>query len=280
MEKQKNLTPIELLCHSTIRIEIEVRNGGLSTGTGFFFKFKEKENGYYIPAIVTNKHVVKDAKIGRFLFTRKNPDGSPDVGNIARFRIIDFGQNWVMHPDPDVDLCILPFGSLLNEAAEQNDNIFIVPLDKSLLLAPEDLDDLIGLESIIVVGYPNGIWDVKNNFPVFRRGTLASNLNYDWNGKKEFIIDCATFPGSSGSPVLFLDLGGYMTKSGMKLGTSRIRLIGIVHSGFIHTAEGTVEIIDIPTRSVEIVSSQVPNNLGIVIKSQRLLDFDSLLSDI
>lgn len=35
----------------------------------------------------------------------------------------------------------------------------------------------------------------------FRRGITATNINFDYNGKKEFVIDAACFPGSSGFPV-------------------------------------------------------------------------------
>ena len=268
------LTPIEKLSHSTIRIETD-----LATGTGFFFKFKEKDDGRSIPAIVTNKHVVKDAKTGEFVFTKKRHDGAPDIGSISRFSIHDFETKWIMHPEPEVDLCILPIGGLLNTSEQLGKSFFFLLLGKSLLPTPADLDDLIGLESITMIGYPNGIWDENNNFPVFRKGTLASNIKYDWNGKKKFIIDCAVFPGSSGSPIFILDLGGFISKSGVTLGQGRIKLIGVIHAVFLHTAIGKVEVIDIPTKSVELISSQVPNNLGIAIKSERLLDFESMLPD-
>ncbi|CAM4204697.1 hypothetical protein SAAL107622_04480 [Lacicoccus alkaliphilus] len=49
----------EQLQYSTIRIECEHINGMISTGTGYFFKFKEnEENGSYMPVVITNKHVI------------------------------------------------------------------------------------------------------------------------------------------------------------------------------------------------------------------------------
>ena len=53
---------------------------------------------------------------------------------------------------------------------------------------------MVGLEAIVMVGYPNGLWDKTNNLPIFRKGVLASDYKYDWNGKKEFLIDALCFP--------------------------------------------------------------------------------------
>lgn len=60
---ESNLTITEQLMYSTIRIECDL-GGAISTGTGFLFRFLE-ENDKFIPAIVTNKHVVKGAVNGR-----------------------------------------------------------------------------------------------------------------------------------------------------------------------------------------------------------------------
>lgn len=53
----------ETLSLSTIRIECKLRNGAVSSGTGFFVKFVNQE-GAFVPAIVTNKHVVMGAETG------------------------------------------------------------------------------------------------------------------------------------------------------------------------------------------------------------------------
>ena len=47
----------EQLLHTTIRIEASLASGGCSVGTGFFFKFCD-DGKTYVPAIVTNRHVV------------------------------------------------------------------------------------------------------------------------------------------------------------------------------------------------------------------------------
>jgi hypothetical protein len=31
-----------------------------------------------------------------------------------------------------------------------------------------------------MIGYPNGIWDAKNNLPVIRKGITATHANIPW----------------------------------------------------------------------------------------------------
>jgi len=150
---------------------------------------------------------------------------------------------------------------------------FYVTLEDSLIPSADDIQDMIGLERIVMVGYPNGLWDEVNNLPIFRRGVLASNYKTDWNGKKEFLIDAACFLGSSGSPVLLFDLGSYLSRKGNFMGASRIKLLGVLHGGPQHTVEGEVRIVTIPTQQKAVAVANIPNNLGVVIKSERVLAF-------
>ena len=77
-------TPAEQLLYATVRIEIEGYNPNeKGAGTAFIFGL-EGEEGTFL-CLVTNKHVIKGAKVGRFFFTHRKNDG-PDVGN--RFDIV------------------------------------------------------------------------------------------------------------------------------------------------------------------------------------------------
>lgn len=119
-----------------------------------------------------------------------------------------------------------------------------------------------------------------NNCPVFRRGATATHPNTDYCGKKEFMIDAACFPGSSGSPVLLYNFGTYSDRQGNITVGTRIKLLGILCAGPQHTAAGEIVITNVPTASKPISISRIPNNLGIIIKSERLRDFEPILSSI
>ena len=120
----------------------------------------------------------------------------------------------IKHPDPTVDLAVFPIAPLLNQAKNREIDIYLMPFQESIIPTQDVLDNLSGIENVTMIGYPNGIWDQKNNMPIIRRGITATSPKYNYNDLPIFVIDCACFPGSSGSPVLIFDQGGYMDAQG------------------------------------------------------------------
>jgi hypothetical protein len=126
--------------------------------------------------------------------------------------------------------------------------------------------------------HPIGIWDRTNNMPVVRRGVAATRPDLDYEGRKEFLIDAACFPGSSGAPVLLCNVGGYVTKFGATIvGTPRFKLLGVLYSGPQYSVEGKMEIKTIPTKVTPVLSLNIPVNLGIVIKAEMIRGFTDVL---
>lgn len=270
------LTPAEQLLHTTVRLECETANG-LVTGTGFFFRFMIDET-QYVPLIVSNKHVIDGALKGTFVITKGTNEGWPIVGDHEKIVLDNFESRWIKHPDANVDLAVFPFASLLVETQQRGVTLFCRTIDETFLPTPNTWQSLSVIEEITMIGYPNGIWDQKNNMPIVRRGITATNPRLDYNGAPFFVIDCACFPGSSGSPVLVFNQGGYTdAKGNMNLGANRVILLGILFAGPQHVARGEVKTITVPLNDVTISLSQIPNNLGFVVKSERLRDFRPIL---
>ena len=146
---------------------------------------------------------------------------------------------------------------------------------KDTLLAIRMLSSVDAVEEIIMIGYPNGLWDSTNNMPIVRRGITATNISFDYNGKKEFLIDAACFPGSSGSPVLICNVGAYRDKQGnLNLGSSRVLFVGVLYAGPQLTVTGDIRIVSVPDSQQKAMSvAAIPNNLGYIIKSECILDF-------
>lgn len=271
------LSAAEKLMYTTVRLECELKDGNSSTGTGFFFSFK-LGNDQHIPVIVTNKHVIENSDVGSFVLTKSDDQGRPLLGQVERVVLNDFENLWIKHPEKDVDLAVFAMAPLFREAEAKGVKFFSPPLQEEIIPNEQTLSDLSGLEDIIMIGYPNGIWDQKNNMPIIRKGVTATSPKNDYNELPIFVIDCACFPGSSGSPVLIFDQGGYMDARGnMNLGGNRIIFLGVLFAGPQHVAQGEIQTIDIPLKQVPISLSKIPNNLGFVIKSQKILNFKKLL---
>jgi len=133
-----------------------------------------------------------------------------------------------------------------------------------------------------MVGYPIGLWDENNNLPIFRRGVTATHPSIDFKGKKEFLIDVAAFPGSSGSPILLLNESGIYHDKKQKANVvgQRIVFLGVLYAGPQMTAEGEIVVRDIPTHRQ--IFAQVPLmiNLGCVIKAGEVLTLSQQITDL
>ncbi|SIR15218.1 Trypsin-like peptidase domain-containing protein [Alkalispirochaeta americana] len=269
--------PIEQLIHSTARIEC-LTPDGVSSGSGFFYAFLRTEEKH-VPCIVTNKHVVDGATEGKIHLTTADDKGNPELGNHIEIRLGDFSKMWVGHPDKNIDLAAIPIAPLLHEAEERKVRFFYVMLDETLIADQKLLSSLPAMEEIIMIGYPNGIWDAEHNLPVIRKGITATHPRLPLNGKPEFLIDAACFPGSSGSPVFLANIGSFVNPEGALCAGNRIALLGILYAGPQHTAEGEIEVVEIPTASKPISRFRIPNNLGLVIEASQLQAFDSVFQE-
>lgn len=271
-----------ILSHITVRLECKSQNGQISVGTGFHFKFEDIDESI----IVTNRHVVEDAVSAEIKFTNTDGDGEPDIGNYLIASYPNFHAIWLPHPDPSVDLAAIPvshLGSPIVRNGKIENNVYLSYISDSLIPSLEKLKLLRVVEDVLMVGYPIGLWDSYNNMPIFRRGITATKPGLDYNGRKEFVIDAACFPGSSGSPVfryvpqLPLIGGEGVLIKGCK---GYVELLGILYAGPQFNAQGSIDIVTVPTQSIPIANTSIPTNLGFVIRSEQILKFKQLIRGI
>ena len=275
---ENRMSAAEFIQLSTIRIECSVPEG-TSTGTGFFFGLNfDTENGMCVPVIVTNKHVIKNATSGKLRFSLKDKSGKPLWGQYYDVRLQNFESLWVMHPEDNVDLCVLPIANIhhMIEKLDMSLN-YTLMTSKDIPNSAELNTDFSRIEEITVIGYPDGIWDAINNIPITRKGITATPLQMDFENTASFLVDAAIYNGSSGSPVFVFNQGSFYKPDGSVNIASRIKLVGIIYRVFQHSVTGELKIVDVPTASIPIAESRIPNNLGIAIHARKLLDFEKIV---
>lgn len=261
----KPQTTSEQMLFSTVRL-VASNN---STGTGFFFNFAFNDNKI-VPVIITNKHVVNNnqkEEVKFFLHTKSGD--APDDEKIN----ISFTTDWHFHPDQDLCFCFVAplFQQIKNQKQKE---IFHIPITENLIWDNTKLEELSAIEDVVMVGYPSGLWDQKNNLPLFRKGITSSHPATDFNNKNVGAVDMACFPGSSGSPIFVLNENGYTDKKGNSyLGGKRLIFLGVLFQGPQFNAKGELIIENIPTQQKVSAVTPMMINLGYYIKATEILAF-------
>ncbi len=269
------MTISEELTYSTIRLQAFYDDESVSYGTGFFMNFNiNEEKNTYQPVIITNKHVVNGAKYVKYSICKSDINDNPIDNEIIEVKI----DNLLIfnHPDPDVDLCAISVAKAESELVKNGIKFYKKCFEQSSIISDDELINCSVMEDVFMIGYPDGLQDSYNNKPIIRKGITSTHIKNDYNNKKEFLIDMACFPGSSGSPIVIFNEGMYHIGNDVTIG-NRLRLIGVLFAGPQHTAEGKIVFEYIPTQPVTVVN--IPNNLGLVIKATRILELERYIHD-
>lgn len=260
---------LDQLMKSVVRIEATLQDGSVATGSGFAYRFASQDGGLHVPAIVTNKHVIEGASKVSLPISVADKSGN----STGKYEVITYelNKNNVMyHPSSEVDLCAILAAPIHQYFEQKSLQPALVHLDKEITADIDTFTELLPLEEVTMIGFPNGIWDSTNNGSIARRGVIATIPKNDYLGKKQFVIDMACFPGSSGSPVFLANFGNYSNRDGSIVMGTRIKLLGILYAGPQHTASGEIVLAPVPTQNKPMSFTSMPNNLGYVIKAFEL----------
>ena len=179
-------------------VPIGVRAGGSEvryTATGFVYTVSagRSEDGHklYVTFLVTNRHVAEGASE---LHVRHNyPSGHTSAWSPLR-------EQWTMHPDPDVDVAVMPFHSEDGDGNPVSVPSFVERhrMPRTELVESEFREG----NEIFVLGFPLGLAGDSKNYPIVRQGIVARVHDWYDGEAKVFLIDSSIFPGNSGGPVL------------------------------------------------------------------------------
>jgi hypothetical protein len=132
---------------------------------------------------------------------------------------------WLVHPLQNrrpVDVVAIPLN-----AEDLKGRVTLLPIND---LAPAKLAIMVGME-VFILGYPFG--SAPPAFPVWKRGSIASEPDLVKMTTGFYLIDTASRPGMSGSPVILRSWSDHLLESSNWVATTDKpidRIIG-VYSG-------------------------------------------------
>jgi Trypsin-like peptidase domain len=201
---QSSVTSLHLkILHNDVEI------GG---ATGFVL---EKNAKHYL---VTNRHVAlacaqdqNPTNIGGWICAHKIAIYHNRLNHLGQWLWVSedlfdehSNKRWSEHPTlgAAADLVALPL--------RHADDVQFYPLDMGL----RNTDLVIGpADSVSIVGFPFGLAQ-QGGLPVWKTGTLASDLDINIGGKPVFLVDTTSRPGMSGSAVYAVRSGAYRSSDG------------------------------------------------------------------
>jgi hypothetical protein len=223
------MTTLDQFTLTAVPLEQYYNDTRLGQGTGL-------DEQYYL---VTNWHVLamrdfftganmrKDAgrpNILRALFDMQTGSFDKQQWDI-RIRDENDKPRWLVHPSRRVDVTVLPIPFRQNELV-----ITLYPLN---VLANARLRIEIGME-VFILGYPFKI--APPAYPVWKRGSIASEPPLARHTTDYMLVDTASRPGMSGAPVIRRSWTNHMVEPGVValVDTPLNKFIG-VYSGRVST---------------------------------------------
>ncbi|HHT7414867.1 TPA: S1 family peptidase [Raoultella ornithinolytica] len=205
----KNVHGLSLL---TTLVELRQNGKPVSIGTGFFYEGGAMDKR--ILFLATNYHVItgisptekgtKPVLGDEIVVQLRKKDGKSYLRSIPLF--IGNYHAWLEHPtDDEADVVLIPLPANIMENADISSIGEETKLD-NLLLHPSS--------PVVMIGYPHGYRDSVNNLPIWKTGSLASESEYDFDGKKVIVVDISAYPGMSGAPAFYVSHNGYTSKNG------------------------------------------------------------------
>ena len=220
---------IDPLSPSSLLLQIKHNDTVISSATGFVV---QKGDKYYL---ITNRHVVLQcaedrdpSDVGGWICADKLAILHNKVGRLGMewFTVTEelFEKDgktprWLEHPTLHgaADIIALPLAT--------TENVQFYPLD--VKLARTDLAVAPG-DTVSIVGFPFG-QPQQFGLPIWKTGTVASDLDVEIGSKPMFLLDTTSRPGMSGSPVYAVRFGMIHRANGQMMNspTRVVRFLGI-----------------------------------------------------
>ena len=178
----------------------------------------------YWTFVVTNRHVVHPH---RELWVRFRP---PVAGLHAKPFAVPTDKPapfpWILHPDPDVDLAVLPLDAIQMPSEFKPNQL--LTLDRHAIVKEElRVSECNEGNEVFILGFPLGIVGTSQNDVIVRHGIIARIQDWYDGRSRDFLVDSSIYPGNSGGPVI---LKPVLWSANSRPGSIRPRLLGLVAS--------------------------------------------------
>lgn len=200
----------------TVLISHELEPGEFTFGTGFtVYRHEEQDIGKCF--LITNKHLLPDEGSEKKITLKVNIRVGAKL-SVTEIDVPIVGEDGEFlpavkfHPNKDYDIAAV---NIIEQI--KSFNIAGTLILYSLFATKERLikENINAGDEILILGYPDAIYDPRNVSPVMRQGIIATNPieGYAFNEELKrkhglpdyidgFLIDANVFPGSSGSVVI------------------------------------------------------------------------------
>jgi len=228
----------EIDAFSLVTVPVQQLANGTAMSSATAFVWKHAQQHY----LVTNLHVVtgRNAQTG-VLETPARPDTLRALFNV---RIGDFGKQqqdvrirddqdrplWLVHPvqGRGIDVVAIPIPMRSAEPA-----LSYYPINS---ITSKPLRIRVGME-VFILGYPFGA--APPAFPVWKRGTIASEPDLVRSTTGYYLVDTASRPGMSGAPVILRSWTNDYVEGSMRAlsDTPATNLIGVYSGRLVASSE-------------------------------------------
>lgn len=193
-------------------------------------------------------------------FFNKSENEKPILGDHVTVELGNVSDVWIRNDK--FDIAILYWNKIYVISQRNKNTPFIRTINYKLIPNENEINERIdAIEDILLLGYPDNIYDPKSLIPVVRRGITATPYSLDFGEEPKFLIDASIFPGSSGSPILICDRSILYRKDGWNTG-ARTFLLGILSEGYFRT------------RSNNIITKSIPTDFNHTVQSEEMLDWE------
>lgn len=255
---QRKIGLMEYTTNSTVRLEVVGKN--THNGTGLLFVFETA--GGRVPSLITARHLLDDAQTISFYFLEADANNAVQYNKPQQITIAKSDLKIINHPDKDVDLVMIPIVSILSYFSKKNITISYHPLTENTIPNDSVLNRFTTVEDVLMVGHPAALHKTLNHVALVKQGTTATPAFLDVTGKKELLINIATYDGASGAPV-FAYQRNNIDRFDLRMDGQRMLLLGINTATY---TKGYQE-------KVYPENNMATEDVGVVIKSTRILDF-------